>query len=33
MSDVEEAALFFLKKIKEIIKVVEKDLETMDENG
>jgi hypothetical protein len=28
-----EAALFLLKKIKEMIKVVEKDLETMDENG
>jgi hypothetical protein len=28
-----EAALFLLNKIKEMIKVVEKDLETMDENG
>ncbi len=28
-----EAALFLLKKIKEMIKTVEKDLETMDENG
>ena len=29
----QEASLFLLKKIKEMIKVVEKDLETMDENG
>jgi hypothetical protein len=28
-----EAAMFLLNKIKEMIKVVEKDLETMDENG
>jgi hypothetical protein len=28
-----EAALFLLKKIKEMIKIVEKDLESMDENG
>jgi len=28
-----EAALFLLKKIKEMIKVVEKDQEIMDENG
>jgi hypothetical protein len=28
-----EAAQFLLNKIKEMIKVVEKDLETMDENG
>jgi hypothetical protein len=28
-----EAAMFLLNKIKEMIKVVEKDLETMNENG
>jgi len=28
-----EAAMFLLNKIKEMIKIVEKDLETMDENG
>jgi hypothetical protein len=28
-----EAAMFLLNKIKEMIKVVEKDLETIDENG
>jgi hypothetical protein len=28
-----EAAQFLLKKIKEMIKIVEKDLESMDENG
>lgn len=28
-----EAAMFLLNKIKEMIKVVEKDLESIDENG
>jgi hypothetical protein len=28
-----EAAMFLLNKIKEMIKIVEKDFETMDENG
>jgi hypothetical protein len=28
-----EAAMFLLNKIKDMIKVVEKDLESMDENG
>jgi hypothetical protein len=28
-----EAAMFLLNKIKEMIKIVEKDLESMDENG